>query len=303
MQRGKVAVLGVPLDLGQQRRGVDMGPSAIRAAELGAKLRRLGLEVRDDGDLDVELPETHGMGDERARYADQIAETCRKVSQHVAKRIGEHWTPLLLGGDHSLALGSLAGVAQAFGKRGATAGLIWFDAHGDLNTPETSPSGNVHGMPLAYALGLGGGVLSEVGDRPLLDARNAVVVGARDLDAGERKAVERTGLRVITMRRVDERGIRAAVEEAIEIASEGTDGFHVSLDMDFVDPREAPGVGTPCRGGATYREAHLAMEMIADSGRLVSMDLVEVNPILDARNQTAELAVELALSALGKRIL
>jgi arginase len=303
-QDRRVSILGVPLDLGQQRRGVDMGPSAIRAAGLGARLRGLGLEVEDDGDVDVELPETHGMGDQRARYAPAIAETCREVSRNVGNRLRQGWTPLALGGDHSLAMGTIGGAARALRERGESLGLIWFDAHADMNTPETTPSGNVHGMPLAYALGLGRGVLASlVEPDPFVAVRNAVIVGVRDLDPGERELIEKAGLRVITMRQIDERGIRAAVETALGIARNGTAGFHVSLDLDFVDPREAPGVGTPCRGGATYREAHLAMEMIADTRGLVSMDLVEVNPILDTANQTAELAAELALSAMGKRIL
>lgn len=304
MSARRVSILGVPLDLGQRRRGVDMGPSAIRAAELGAKLRRLGLEVRDEGDVDVELPETRGVGDAQARYAHEIAETCREVGRVTQAALAEGWTPLALGGDHSLALGALGGVAEAMRERGERPGLIWLDAHADMNTAETSPSGNVHGMPLAYALGLGKGALAELaGPRPLVEAKRTVLLGVRNLDPGEREAIERLGVWTITMRRIDERGIRAAAAEAIGIASEETGGFHVSLDLDFVDPREAPGVGTPCRGGVTYREAHLAMEMIADSGRMLSIDLVEVNPILDTANQTAELAVELALSALGKRIL
>ena len=281
-----------------------MGPSAIRAAGLGARLRRLGVEVDDDGDADVHLPERHGVGDENARYAAAIASTCREMSRNVADRLVRGWTPLVLGGDHSLALGTLGGVSRAMRERGEPVGLIWFDAHADMNTPDTTPSGNVHGMPLAYALGLGNGVLAElVEPEPFVAVRNAVAIGVRDLDPGERKLIEKTGLRVITMRQIDERGIRAAVETALGIARDGTAGFHVSLDMDFVDPREAPGVGTPCRGGATYREAHLAMEMVADSRGMLSMDIVEVNPILDTANHTAELAAELALSALGKKIL
>ena len=304
MQGRKVSILGVPLDLGQGRRGVDMGPSAIRAAGLGARLRGLGVEVEDDGDVDVELPETRGMEDERARYASAIAAACRQAAAVIQKRMAAGWTPLTLGGDHSLAMGTLRGAARAMRARGEKLGLIWFDAHADMNTPETSPSGNIHGMPLAYSLGLGEGVLASlVEPEPFVEVGNTVLVGVRDLDPGERALIERCGLRVITMRRIDERGIRAAVEEALAIVRVGTGGFHVSLDLDFVDPREAPGVGTPVRGGATYREAHLAMEMIADSGGMVSMDMVEVNPILDTANQTAELATELALSAMGKRIL
>ena len=304
MNGKKISILGVPLDLGQRRRGVDMGPSAIRAAGLGARLRRLGVEVEDDGDVDVELPETRGVEDERARYASAIAGTCREAARLIHSRMAAGWTPLTLGGDHSLAMGTLAGAARAMRERGERLGLIWFDAHADMNTPETSPSGNVHGMPLAYSLGLGQGVLTSlVEQEPFVEVRSSVLVGVRDLDPGERALIERAGLRAITMRQIDERGIRAAVEEALAIARVGTAGFHVSLDLDFVDPREAPGVGTPVRGGATYREAHLAMEMIADSAGMVSMDIVEVNPILDTANQTAELAAELALSAMGKRIL
>jgi arginase len=303
MNQKKVSILGVPLDLGQGRRGVDMGPSAIRAAGLGARLRRLGVEVEDDGDVDVELPETRGVEDERARYAPAIARACRETARLIRDRMAG-WTPLTLGGDHSLAMGTLGGASRAMRERGERLGLIWFDAHADMNTPETSPSGNVHGMPLAYSLGLGEGLLASLLEgEPFVAVRNAVLVGVRDLDPGERALIERSGLRAITMRQIDERGIRAAVEEALAIARVGTGGFHVSLDLDFVDPREAPGVGTPVRGGATYREAHLAMEMIADSGGMVSMDIVEVNPILDTANQTAELAAELALSAMGKRIL
>ncbi len=303
MNARSVSVIGAPLDLGQRRRGVDMGPSAIRAAGLGAKLRGLGLEVRDEGDVAVKLPETQASGDERARFAAEIAETCREIASAVEGCVTRGRTPVVLGGDHSLALGSLAGASQAASRRGQRPGLIWLDAHADMNTPETTPSGNVHGMPLAYALGLGRGALAELVDEPLVAAENAVLIGARDLDPGERQAIERTGLRVMTMRQLDERGIRASMEEALAIASAGSRPFHLSLDLDFLDPREAPGVGTPCRGGATYREAHLALEMVADSGRMLSLDLAEVNPILDTANQTAELAVELALSALGKRIL
>jgi arginase len=304
MSERRVSIVGIPLDLGQGRRGVDMGPSAIRAAGLGASLRRLGLEVEDDADVDVDLPETHGVGDESARYASAIAATCREASNLVATRLTDGWTPLALGGDHSLAMGTIGGVSRALRQRGQKVGLIWFDAHGDMNTPETTLSGNVHGMPLAYCLGFGSGPLCDyVGPEPFVSAKNTVIVGVRNLDAGERDLIAESGLRVVTMRQIDERGIRAAVETALQIATDGTAGFHVSLDLDFVDPREAPGVGTPSRGGATYREAHLAMEMIADSMGMVSMDLVEVNPILDTGNQTAELASELALSAMGKKIL
>lgn len=300
----RVAILGVPLDLGQRRRGVDMGPSAIRAAGLGAGLRALGKRVEDDGDIDVDLPERRQAGDPRARYATQIAAACRAVADVVAARRAAGWTPLVLGGDHSLAIGTLAGASRSLADRGKSMGLIWFDAHTDLNTPETSPSGNVHGMPLAYALGFGSGELADfTPPPPFIDPRHVAIVGAREIDPGERERIRSAGLQVSTMRRIDERGLRATVQEALKVALDGTAGCHVSLDMDFLDPQEAPGVGTPSRGGATYREAHLAMELIADSGGLLSMDIVEVNPILDTANKTAELAMELALSALGKRIL
>lgn len=300
----RVSILGVPLDLGQSRRGVDMGPSAIRAAGLGAGLRALGKQVEDDGDIDVDLPERRESGDSRARYASEIAATCRSIADLVARRKAAGWTPLALGGDHSLAIGTLAGVSRHLRSRGESLGLIWFDAHADLNTPETTLSGNVHGMPLAYALGWGTGELADfTPPPPFVAPRNVAVAGARDIDPAERERIRSSPLRMITMREIDEKGIRAAVDAALETALDGTAGFHVSLDMDFLDPGEAPGVGTPRRGGATYREAHLAMELIADSGGLLSMDIVEVNPILDTANQTAELATELALSALGKRIL
>jgi arginase len=300
----RIALLGVPTDLGQSRRGVDMGPSAIRAALLGERLRGLGLEVADDGDIDVEIPETRGPGDERARYAAEIAEVCREVRRVVAARAAAGWTPLVLGGDHSLSLGTLGGAAEALRERGEALGLLWFDAHADMNTPETTPSGNVHGMALAYAMGLGTGPLAALAEpEPFVEPGRAVLVGLRDVDPGEREAIARCGIRAFTMREIDERGIRAVMDEALAIVTAGTAGFHASLDLDFLDPREAPGVGTPVRGGATYREAHLAMEKIADSGRLLSMDVVEANPILDTANRTAELAVELALSAMGKRIL
>ena len=300
----RVSILGAPLDLGQTRRGVDMGPSAIRAAGLGAGLRALGKQVEDDGDIDVALPERREAGNRRVRYAAEIAETCRTIARLVAERKASGWTPVVLGGDHSLAIGTLAGVSRGINSRGDALGLIWLDAHADLNTPETTLSGNVHGMPLAYALGFGKGELADFTPAPPFVAPGKVaLVGARELDPSERDLIESAGLHMSTIREIDEQGIGAAVNKALKIAMAGTVGFHVSLDMDFLDPQEAPGVGTPSRGGVTYREAHLAMEMIADSGGLTSMDIVEVNPILDVANTTAELAVELALSAFGKRIL
>lgn len=299
----KIGVLGVPIDLGQNRRGVDMGPSAIRAAGLGEKLRRLGLDVRDDGDVAVGMPETRESGDSRARYLSEIAAVCDEVAGRVRTLVEDGRIPLTLGGDHSLAVGTIAGSAGVHADRGEKLGLVWLDAHADMNTPATSPSGNVHGMPLAYALGLGEGALARATrDGPLIPPRAVVLLGLRSVDAGERERLGSAGVHAVTMREIDEIGIRAAMDRAISIATAGTAGFHVSLDMDFVDPRDAPGVGTPVRGGATYREAHLAMELFADSGKMRSLDVVEVNPILDSGNQTADLAVELVLSAFGKRI-
>ena len=303
-ERRPIRILGVRLDLGQRRRGVDMGPSAIRAAGLERRLEQLGYVVEDGGDVAVGLPETRPEGDHRARYLEEIARVCARTARRVEHQLDAGATPLTLGGDHSIAVGTLAGVARHAAKRGEKVGLLWLDAHADINTPETSPSGNVHGMPLAYCFGLAGGPLAKVAaDPPLTPPESTVLFGVRDLDPGERLHVRQLGLRVITMREIDEMGVRAAMGQALAWASEGTDGFHVSLDLDWLDPTEAPGVGSPCRGGVTYREAHLAMELIADTGLLRSLDVVEVNPILDVANGTAELAVELTLSAFGKRIL
>lgn len=300
----KVKILGVPLDLGQGRRGVDMGPSAIRAAGLQARLREIGLEVADAGDLTVFIPETQTMADNRARYLQEIAAVCRRAAKRVGEFLEQGWTPLTLGGDHSLAVGTIAGAARHFRRQKQSLGAIWFDAHADCNTPETSPSGNVHGMPLAACLGYGPDALTRlVGTPPALNPANVVLVGVRQIDEREKEIVRRAGITVFTIRDIDEQGMRRVVEQAIEFASRGTAGLHISLDMDFLDPNAAPGVGTPSRGGAGYREAHLAMELIADSQKLQSIEIVEVNPILDVQNQTATLAVELALSAFGKRIL
>jgi len=300
----RIKVIGVPLDLGQDRRGVDMGPSAIRVANLNARLRWLGYEVEDAGNVPVTLPEMKPFGNRRAKYLEEIAATCRRVAREVRSALRAGFAPLLLGGDHSIAIGTLAGASRHFRDRKRRLGLIWIDAHADMNTPQTSPSGNVHGMPLACSVGLGPKPLTHLaGYAPLMAPQQVALVGVRDVDALEKPHVRNSGVRAFTMRHIDERGMRAVMQEAIAIASEGTAGFHVSLDMDFVDPGEAPGVGTPIRGGGSYREAHLAMEMIADAGRMVSMEIVEVNPILDTGNRTAKLAVELAMSAFGKRIL
>jgi arginase len=291
--------------MGASRRGVDMGPSAMRVAGLEARLEALGHQVVDGGNIRVELAETRTPGNPNAHYLKEIAETCARTAEAVLSALEAGTTPLVLGGDHSLAAGSVSGVAEFYRRRDQRIGLIWIDAHADLNTPETSPSGNVHGMPLAALLGLGPEPLSNLlGFAPKLALENTVLIGVRDIDAAERENIRRAGLtEVYTMRDIDERGMRAVMEEALRAAGRGTAGYHVSLDADWVDPEDAPGVGTPVRGGATYREAHLAMEILADHGRLLSFEIVEVNPVIDEHNRTADLAVELACSAFGKKIL
>jgi arginase len=304
MRQSYIAVIGAPLDLGAGRRGVDMGPSAIRVAHIHARLSRLGYTVEDRGNVAVDQPESRPVGNETARYLGEIQRTCARLAGMVEKALAENRAPVVLGGDHSAAMGTVAGVARHFRKRKQRIGLIWVDAHADMNTPETSPSGNVHGMPLACTVGLGPPELVNLaGFAPKVQLANVALVGIRDVDQLEKPHVRQSGVRAFTMRDIDERGMRAVMAEAIRIASEGTAGFHVSLDMDVVDPAEAPGVGTPVRGGITYREAHLAMEVACDAGGMVSMEVVEVNPVLDVANRTAELAVELVMSALGKCIL
>jgi len=301
----RIRVIGVPLDLGASRRGVDMGPSAVRVAGLEARLEALGHEVTDGGNIRVEIAETRDPGSRNAQYLKEIGETCTRVAEGVVAALEAEMTPLLLGGDHSLAAGSVSGVAEFHRRRNQKIGLLWVDAHSDVNTPETSPSGNVHGMPLAALLGLGPEPLAKIfGYMPKIAPENTVLIGVRDIDAAERENLRRAGMtEVYTMRDIDERGMRAVMEEALRAAGRGTAGYHVSLDMDWIDPEEAPGVGTPVRGGATYREAHLAMEIVADHGRLLSFEIVEVNPVIDEHNRTADLAVELACSAFGKKIL
>jgi len=291
--------------MGASRRGVDMGPSAMRVAGLEARLEALGHQVTDGGNILVEIAETQTLGNKSARYLKEITETCTRTAEAVVKTLEEGITPLVLGGDHSLAVGSVSGVAEFYRRKGEKIGILWIDAHSDINTPETSPSGNVHGMPLAALLGLGPQPLGSIyGFSPKISPENAVLIGVRDIDAAERENIHRAGVTAVyTMRDIDERGMRAVMEEALKAAGNGTAGYHVSLDMDWIDPEDAPGVGTPVRGGATYREAHLAMEILADHGRLLSFELVEVNPVIDEHNRTADLAVELACSAFGKKIL
>jgi arginase len=300
----RIRVIGVPLDLGQTRRGVDMGPSAVRVAGLEARLEALGHSVEDAGNLAVFQPEQKKEGNPRAKYLKEITSCCSRLAEMMLKALEAGETPLTLGGDHSVAVGSISGVSEFYRRRQQKVGLIWIDAHSDINTPETSPSGNVHGMPLAAIMGLGPSELASLlGFSPKIAPENCVIVGVRDIDVIEKENIRRAGIEVFTMRDIDERGMRTIMEEALRLAGRGTAGYHVSLDMDWVDPEDAPGVGTPVRGGATYREAHLAMEIIADHGRMLSFEVVEVNPVIDEHNRTADLAVELASSAFGKKIL
>ena len=304
MRQSQIAILGAPLDLGAGRRGVDMGPSALRLAGLNAKLEALGYQVEDLGNVSVAQPESIPSGPQNSKYLAQIAQSCAKLAEIVKDVVEAGKVPLVLGGDHSVAAGTVSGVAEVFRRRGEKIGLIWIDAHADMNTPETSPSGNVHGMPLACCLGYGPRELTHLFDfAPKVEGRNTVLIGLRDVDLRERPIVRESGVTAFTMRDIDECGLRNIMERAIRAATQDTAGFHLSLDMDAVDPDEAPGVGTPVRGGMTYREAHLAMETICDAGRMLSMEIVEVNPVLDDANRTALLGVELAMSALGKKIL
>ena len=300
-----VGLIGVPLDLGAGRRGVDMGPSALRVAGLGRRLADLGFQVTDFGNVPVTQAESlSDSGPTDARFLVEIARTCERLAELVAKALAEGRMPIVMGGDHSIAAGTVAGVSSYFRAKEQKVGLIWMDAHADMNTPQTSPSGNVHGMPLACVTGLGPDALTRLLDfAPKVNPANVALIGIREVDDVERLNVQQTGVRAFTMRDIDERGMHVVMDEAIALASAGTAGFHLSLDMDFLDPQYAPGVGTAVRGGATYREAHLAMELIADSGRMLSMEVVEVNPVIDEVNRTAELAVELILSAMGKKIL
>jgi arginase len=299
VQEGRLAVIGAALDLGSGRRGVDMGPSAIRYAGLDDRLARLGLECVDLGNVETAIAEATASGDPKARFLDEIKEACERIARRVAASKEDGFLPIVLGGDHSIALGTLGGLAA----RDGAGGVLWFDAHGDLNTPETSPSGNVHGMPLAAALGLATDAFASAAwPLPALRPESVSLIGVRSLDEGERELVRRLGVSVHTMSDLDRRGVEPVVREALERVA-GAAFVHVSLDMDVVDPDVAPGVGTPVRGGLSYREAHLAMELVAESGQLGSLDVVEVNPILDRENATAQLAVELVASALGERIL
>ena len=301
----KIRIIGVPSDLGASRRGVDMGPSALRIANIGPRLRQLGYEVEDLGNVDVAVRESIStIHDSKIKYLPEIAASSNAVKTKVYDSLKAGFIPLVLGGDHSLAIGSIAGVTKFYGEQKKKIGVIWLDAHGDINTPDTSSSGNIHGMPLAHALGIGHKDLLSIGDKiPMVDASRTVLIGIRDLDPGERNTIRELGIRAFTMRDIDEMGMRGVIQEAIKLATNGTAGFHLSFDVDYMDPSVAPGVGTAVKGGTTYREGHLAMEILHDSGKMLSMDITEVNPVLDTSNQTADLAVEMALSAFGKRIL
>ena len=300
----RISIIGVPMDLGADRRGVDMGPSALRYANLNEKLKELEHDVEDLGDLDVIIPEIRHFGDPHAKYLKEIADSCTHLANLVLQIYEQGRTPIVLGGDHSIAVGTVSGMSEGFRRQGKKLGLIWFDAHADFNTPATSPSGNVHGMPMASIMGQGPKELTHIfGFAPKIQPQHAVMIGIREVDREERELVKKSGVRVFTMKEIDRRGIGTVLDEALSIVTNGTDGFAATLDADFLDPYESPGVATPVRGGADYREAHLAMEMIADTKKMASFEITEINPILDVHNKTAHFGMELILSAFGKQIL
>jgi arginase len=299
-----VTVLGVPLGYGASMAGVDIGPAALRVARLTQRIARLGYSVRDLGDMRLERPQVFPEEAEKLKYVREISNACEQLAEEIEAILEADEFPIILGGDHSIAMGSFSGVANYYRKREQTLGLIWFDAHADMNTPETTPSGNLHGMPLSALLGYGAPELTHIaGFAPKLDPALCAHVGARDIDPGERDLIKKLGIRFFTMREIDERGMRACMDDAIAIASKGTAGYSVTFDVDALDPGDAPGSGTLVRGGLTYREAHLGMELIAEHGGMRLLEIVEINTALDVNNKTAELGVELILSALGKTIL
>jgi len=302
--RKKVTIIGVLMDLGADRRGVDMGPSAVRVANLNERLAQLGFSVEDAGNISVRNPEMIAVKNRNAKYLPEITKASVELADKVENALKKGAVPVILGGDHSIAIGSVSGISAYYRQQNQKVGVIWFDAHADMNTPETSPSGNIHGMPFAAILGKGVEELTHIkGFAPKVLPENCVLIGARSVDPEEAVTLKNSGVRVFTMRDVDEKGMSWIVDQAIGIASKRTTGFHVTMDMDFVDPDYAPGVGTPVPGGPTYRESHLAMEKIADSGKMLSFELAEVNPIFDTSNRTAQLGVELILSAFGKKIM
>ena len=299
-----VGVIGVPLAYGASMAGVELGPAALRVARLNRRIAQLGYKVRDLGDLEVEEEQAAPDPGDKLKHLREISSACEELAQKAEEVLTKGELPLILGGDHSIAIGSISGFASFCRKREEKPGLIWFDAHADMNTPETSPSGNIHGMPLAVLLGFGAPQLTNIANfTPKLDPSLCVHIGARDIDHDERELVRRLGIRFMTMREIDERGMSACIDEAIKIASKASGGYAVTFDVDALDPGDAPGSGTLVRGGLTYREAHLAMEKIADAGGMRSLEVVEINTALDINNKTAELGVELILSALGKTIL
>ncbi|MFN3240327.1 MAG: arginase [Planctomycetota bacterium] len=303
-QKPTLRLVGVPMDLGAGRRGVDMGPSAIRIAGVTAALRKLGYHIEDDGDVGVPAPETREPGDESARYLEPIYHVCNRLRLRVRRALDQGDVPVVLGGDHSIAIGTVSGVSEHFHDKGEKIGLIWVDAHGDMNTPDSSPTGNIHGMPLATLLGIGHPRLVEMGGfSPKVQKEHVCLIGIRDIDDTERRIIRESGIHAYTMRDVDERGMRAIMAEAIGYATDGTAGFHVSFDLDGMDPRDVPGTGTPVKGGISWREANLLMEMVSDTGKMRSLEVTELNPILDVRNQSGEVAVDVISSAFGKRIL
>ena len=300
----KVCLVGVPMDLGGGRRGVDMGPSALRIAGIEAGVQGLGLEFEDRGNVPVREPASRQPPNPRARFLDEIVECCRALRARVEAILEEGAFPVVIGGDHSIAIGTVAAISSYHHRQGRSIGLLWFDAHGDMNTPESSPSGNIHGMPLACCVGRGVPELVRLGDRvPMVDVEKAVLIGVRTIDRLEKEEIKASGLHAFTLRDIDMHGIHKVMRMAIEIASTGTAGFHLTFDLDGTDPSVAPGVGTPVPGGTTLRESHLIMEHAAESGRLLGLEMTEINPILDDRNATAKVAVDLALSALGKAVL
>lgn len=299
-----VGIVGVPLSYGASMAGVDMGPAALRVARLIERVSNLGYEVRDLGDLPLERSRSAAKPEDNLKYLNQIKSACEELAKQVDGIMTAGELPITLGGDHSIAIGSFAGFAADCRKRNEVPGLIWFDAHADMNTPETTPSGNIHGMPLAVLLGYGAPELTNIGGfSPKIKPEYCVHIGARDIDRGERGLIEQLGIRFFTMREIDERGMNACMNDAIEIASKASGGYAVTFDVDVLDPGDAPGSGTLVRGGLTYREAHLGMEKIADAGGMRALEVVEINTALDVNNKTAELGVELILSALGKTIL
>jgi len=300
----RVSLLGVPLSYGQSKGGVHLGPAAIRVAGLAQRISNLGYEVNDRGDLPIERSHSLPGFDDKLKYITEIHDACERLAGQTEEIADAGELPITIGGDHSIAIGSLAGIVKSFRKRDQRLGLIYLDAHADMNTPDTTPSGNIHGMPLAVLLGYGAPELLNIGGfSPKFDPRLCAHVGARDLDPGERELIRKLGIRFFTMREIDERGLAACMDDAIAIASQGSGGYAVTFDVDVLDPGDAPGSGTLVRGGLSYREAHLAMEKIAEAGGMRSLEVVEINTALDVNNRTAELGVELILSALGKRIL